>query len=162
MWIQLFMETKSTALNAYIKLMRAAASVTNRLHAHLSEHQLTVSQFGVLEALFHKGPMCQKEIGCKILKTGGNMTLVIDNLEKRGLVKRRRNPNDRRYIGVVLTDAGRGLIEKIFPRHIRIADDIFSVLDKDQIQTLGDLLKRLSDIDKQTTGGDHDNCSGSI
>nr|NIP73420.1 MarR family transcriptional regulator [Gammaproteobacteria bacterium]NIR98346.1 MarR family transcriptional regulator [Gammaproteobacteria bacterium]NIV21028.1 MarR family transcriptional regulator [Gammaproteobacteria bacterium] len=70
------------ALDAYIKLARAAESVIARIHRRTASG-LTVSQFGVLEALYHLGPMHQRMIGAKLLKSGGNVTMVIDNLEKR-------------------------------------------------------------------------------
>ena len=117
------------ALNAYIKLMRASSSVTARMHRHLRDQRLTNSQFGVLEALHHLGPLCQREIGDKILKTGGNMTLVIDNLEKRGLVERVQDVQDRRYIRIHLTPHGQDLIKKVFPRHSSIAEKVFAVLN---------------------------------
>ena len=84
-------EEESRALKTYVKLMRAAGSVTARTHRHLSTTGLTISQFAVLEALYHSGPLSQKEIGQKILRSSGNITMVIDNLEKTGLVKRERN-----------------------------------------------------------------------
>jgi len=108
-------DTARIALDAYTKLMRAAESVTGRIGRVMATAELTVSQFGVLEALLHKGPLCQRDIAAKILKSSGNITLVIDNLEKRGLVQRRRDSNDRRYITVSLTDAGQALIANLFP-----------------------------------------------
>ena len=82
--------TKSdeNTLNAFIKLMRSVESMNNRLNRHLYEADLTVSQFGVLEVLYHLGPLNQRAIGEKLLKSGGNITMVIDNLEKCGHVKR--------------------------------------------------------------------------
>jgi MarR family 2-MHQ and catechol resistance regulon transcriptional repressor len=108
---------ETRALNAYVKLMRASETLTARIHRHLADAGLNVSQFGVLEALYHLGPLNQTEIAQKILKSSGNITLVIDNLEKRGLVKRRRSAEDRRFYAVDLTAAGRRLIASIFPRH---------------------------------------------
>lgn len=108
-------DTARIALDAYTKLMRAAESVTGRISRVMATAELTVSQFGVLEALLHKGPLCQRDIAAKILKSSGNITLVIDNLEKRGLVQRRRDSEDRRYITVSLTDAGQQLIAGLFP-----------------------------------------------
>jgi MarR family transcriptional regulator, 2-MHQ and catechol-resistance regulon repressor len=105
------------ALNAYVKLMRASESMTARIHRHLVPNGLTITQFGTLEALYSLGPLNQKEIARKILKSSGNITLVIDNLEKRGLVKRERSKEDRRSYAVDLTAAGRKLIGTIFPRH---------------------------------------------
>lgn len=130
-------------MKVYVKLMRATDSVTARLHRHLKDERLTASQFGVLEALYHLGPMCQQELGRKILKTGGNMTMVIDNLEKRGLVVRKRDTDDRRYFQVALTPGGKRLTAEVFRRHARIAQDIFSVLEPPEIEQLGRLLKKL-------------------
>jgi MarR family 2-MHQ and catechol resistance regulon transcriptional repressor len=109
------------ALDAYTKLMRAAESVTGRINRIMADAGLTVSQFGVLEALFHKGPLCQRDIATKILKSTGNITMVIDNLEKRGLARRERDAGDRRYLTIRLTDEGQLLIGQVFPR---VADAI--------------------------------------
>jgi len=130
-------------LKLYTQLMRATNAVTEKMHRHLVRARLSVSQFGVLEALFHLGPLCQKEIGEKILKTSGNITLVIDNLEKRGLVRREQDPGDRRKIKVTLTPEGEELIETLFPVHTRIAKKVFSSLDPVEQTTLGSLLKKL-------------------
>ena len=130
-------------LKAYVKMMRAMGVVTTRMHRHLAQFKLTVSQFGVLEALYHLGPLCQQEIGQKILKTSGNMTMVIDNLEKRGLVVRENDPSDRRYIRVRLTTDGEELIHHVFPRHAKIAEQVFSVLNTDELEQLGSLMKKL-------------------
>src|SRR5690554_5271383 len=101
------------ALDTYIKLARAAESVGRRVNDHLLDVNLTTSQFGVLEALYHRGPLTVGQLGEKILKSSGNMTLVIDNLEKRGLVRRERRPDDRRSIEVHLTAAGREQVEQL-------------------------------------------------
>ena len=131
------------ALNTYVKLMRAAESVTNRTHRHLSETGLTISQFAVLEALYQLGPMSQREIGQKILRSSGNITMVIDNLEKNGLVKRERNEADRRFFIVHLTDKGYSLISKIFPPHAAVIAKNLSVLTAAEQDTLGRLCKKL-------------------
>jgi MarR family 2-MHQ and catechol resistance regulon transcriptional repressor len=130
-------------LKAYIKLMRSSDAVTAKMHKHLAEYNLTVSQFGVLEALYSLGPLCQKEIGKKILKSDGNITMVIDKLEKRDLAKRERNMNDRRYITVKLTNKGEELMDQLFPLHAKIAEQIFSVLTPEELEELGRMLKIL-------------------
>lgn len=130
-------------LKTYTKLVRAADAVTLRMHRHLARTALTHSQFAVLEALYHLGPLCQRDIGRKILKSSGNMTTVIDNLEKRGLAVRRKDPNDRRFMTVSLTVEGRRLIQALFPRHAEIAEAVFSPLTDDELETLGSLLKKL-------------------
>ena len=136
-------ESTYQALNTYTKLMRAAESVTNRVSRTMTAAELTVSQFGVLEALHHKGPLCQRDIAAKILKSTGNITLVIDNLEKRGLVRRERDNQDRRYLTVHLTDSGNALIAEIFVRvQAAIVSDM-ATLSADEQETLGILCKKL-------------------
>jgi MarR family 2-MHQ and catechol resistance regulon transcriptional repressor len=136
-------ETTYQALNTYTKLMRAAESVTNRVNRTITSVDLTVSQFGVLEALHHKGPLCQRDIAAKILKSTGNITLVIDNLEKRGLVRRERDNQDRRYLTVHLTESGTALIQDAFIQvETAIVSDL-ATLSANEQQTLGILCKKL-------------------
>ena len=132
-----------TALNAYIKLVRATESVSHRLHRHLESSKLTVTQFGVLEALFHLGAMHQRDLAEKLLKSGGNITLVIDNLEKRQLVKRDRLLRDRRCISVSLTPAGKQLISDLFPAHVDAIAQQMKILSLDEQAELGRLCKKL-------------------
>ena len=132
------------ALNAYIKLLRASESITARLAGLVSNQTgMTLSQFSVLEALLHLGPMCQKEIAEKQLKSGGNMTLVIDNLEKRGLVRRERSQEDRRVIIVNLTAPGTNLIAEYFPLHARAIEHEMSVLTSKEQDQLAMLARKL-------------------
>ena len=76
-------KSRRQALNLYVKLMRATNRATNAIHRHLQEDNLTHSQFAVLEALYHLGPLCQGELGEKILKSNANLTTVVDSLEKK-------------------------------------------------------------------------------
>ena len=131
------------ALDTYIKLARAAESVSSRIHRYLADTDLTVSQFGVLEALLHLGPLYQRELAEKLLRSGGNMTLVIDNLEKRELVKREREADDRRCIKVCLTEKGKQLINQIFPSHVAAIVKEMSILTPEEQEELGRLCRRL-------------------
>jgi len=131
------------ALNAFIKLVRAADSVSARVEAHFSGLGLTVSQFGVLEALYHLGPLFQKDLAKKILKSTGNITMVVDNLEKRGLVERVRDEADRRHYLVTITGNGKRLIRSFFPGHAgRIVREM-SVLTKKEQDELGRLCRKV-------------------
>ena len=105
------------ALRAYVKLLRAAKAVVARLEPGLANAGLTLTQLGVLEAVLHKGPLTQRELGRKVLTSAGNMTDVIDKLERRGMVSRSRKPGDRRAVRVELTPEGQRRIEAIFPPH---------------------------------------------
>ena len=131
------------ALKTYVKLMRATESMTARAHRKLSTFGLTFSQFGVLEALYHLGPLSQSEIGQKILRSSGNMTMVIDNLEKRKLVRRKRHQADRRFFIIHLTVEGQKLISRIFPSHAEEIARELDVLTPAEQQTLGSLCKKL-------------------
>lgn len=131
------------ALNTYIKLVRATDSVSSRIHRHLDASNLTITQFGVLEALLHLGPLYQRDLAFKLLKSGGNITLVIDNLEKRELVKRDRETQDRRCIKVSLTEKGQQLISQIFPYHVAAVMDELSILTPSEQEELARLCRRL-------------------
>lgn len=131
------------ALNTYTKLMRAAESVTSRVGRIMGVSDLTISQFGVLEALLHKGPLCQRDIAAKILKSTGNITLVIDNLEKRRLVRRERTSEDRRYLTIQLTDQGLELIREVFARVEAAIVAEMQVLANEEQEALGVLCKKL-------------------
>lgn len=130
-------------LNAFIKLMRATESINSRLNAHLAEAGLTVSQFGVLEAVHHLGPLNQKTLGEKLLKSGGNITLVIDNLEKCKLVERRQDPGDRRAMLINLTEKGSEFISSFFPRHLDHIRREFAVLTAREKEELARICKKL-------------------
>ena len=138
------------ALNTFIKLTRAADTFMAGVSCYSTLEDLTISQFGVLESVFHLGPMSQKDIGRKLLKSGGNMTLVIDNLVKRGLVERTRADYDRRVMLISLTPDGRGMIERIFPRHVQAITQEMSVLTPEEQDTLAALLKKLGLSDPET------------
>lgn len=131
------------ALNAWVKLARAAGAIGGRLAEPLAGLDLTESQFGVLDALYHLGPLHQGELARKILRTSGNVTLVVDNLERRGLVSRVRREDDRRYIEVRLTAAGEALIRRIFPRHAERVAREFGVLSVEERRQLVKLCRRL-------------------
>lgn len=133
---------EASALAAYIKLMRAAESVTTRAHLVLPAG-VTITQFAALEALLHRGPLFQSELATKLLKSGGNLTLVVDNLERDGLVSRERDETDRRFIRVALTAKGRKFISTLFPRVAASLAREFSALTPAEQATLADLCKKL-------------------
>jgi len=136
-------ERLSEALDAYVKLLRAGRAVLARVEPRLSAAGLTPTQFGVLEAILHKGSLSQRELGRKVLTSPGNMTDLVDKLEGRGLVRRARQPFDRRAVQVELTSAGRALIEPLFAQH---AGDIVAAmegLNPEELRQLSALLRRL-------------------
>ena len=135
--------TEMRTLDTFIKLTRCTNSVLARLSERNAIRDLTYSQFAVLEALYHLGPMTQGEVSHKVLKSGSNMTTVIDNLERDGLVRRVRDAEDRRVIHVHLTDAGSQKVEAVFPDHVAALVEEFSVLSATEQEKLGELCKKL-------------------
>lgn len=131
------------ALEAYIKLTRAAESVISKATADLAAYNLTLSQFMVLEALYHLGTLSQVEVAQKLLKSTGNITTVLQNLEKRDLICRQRDSEDQRYIRVTITAAGRDLIAEMFPAHVQGIVAIMSVLSAEEQETLAQLSRKL-------------------
>lgn len=107
------------------------------------ESGLTIPQFGILEALYHLGPLSLGELAEKLLVTGGNVTYVMDRLEEQGLVYRQRSDLDRRVVEARLTGEGRALIERTFPDHARFLGRMVEHLDPTEQQELRELLKRL-------------------
>lgn len=132
-----------SVLDTYIKFSRAFFTIQNALSRNLIKNKLTLSQFGVLEVIFHLGPLNQKVISEKLLSSSSNLVTVIDNLENNGLVKRERSAEDRRNFIVHLTDKGKKVIEDIFPKHLNIISQSFNKLTEREIETLGKLSKKL-------------------
>ena len=131
------------ALDAYVKFVRAYDTIDSRLRSALREEGLTPSQLGVLEALMHIGPMVQSELAEKLLTSPSNLTTVLDNLERDGMVRRQRSTEDRRQVEVSLTSDGRELIEDVFPSHAQRITRLFGALDPEEQEELGRLSRKL-------------------
>ncbi len=134
----------SAALNAYVKLLRAGKIVVARLEPRLTALGLTINQFGVLEAILHKGPLTHGELVRKVLTSAGNLSDVIDKLARRGLVTRVRDAADRRLVRVELTEAGRTLIADLFPQHAQDIAEAMQGLDRDELRGLSRALRKLA------------------
>lgn len=134
------------ALDTFIKLIRAGNTVSAESNRRLSEYELTSSQFAVLEALYHLGPMCLRELAGKILRTAGNLTMVLDNLEKRGLAQRIQGLKDRRYVSAEITPRGRDLIRQVFPEHAARIAQLMSRLTADEQEQLAALCRKLGGV----------------
>jgi len=140
--------TETRALDAFVKLRRAVNTLSARESAVMRSAGLTESQFGVMEAVYHLGPLCQREVADKILKSAANLTTVVDNLERRGLVERRRSPEDRRVATVHLSAEGERLISTLFPLHVAALVEAFAVLTPVEQETLAALCRRLGRQEK--------------
>ncbi|WP_394525693.1 MarR family winged helix-turn-helix transcriptional regulator [Lacrimispora sp. JR3] len=130
-------------LKALIGLSRTTQALHRRAGAIFNQAGLTSAQFAALEALYHKGDLTINEIMDSILSTSGNMTVVINNLEKDAMVERHPNPNDKRSCIIAITPKGREKIEEIFPRHLEDLADSFMGLEEEEKEMLVHLLKKI-------------------
>lgn len=105
------------ALKLTVILGKAQAAVEARAAEHVASHGLTLAEFAVLEALYHKGDLLLGELQRKVLVSTGGITYLVDRLERKGLVRRLDCPTDRRARYAALTADGSALIERIFPEH---------------------------------------------
>lgn len=131
------------ALSAYVKLARAANTALGCARVGLEEAGLSLGQFAVLEALYHLGALNLGDLARRILTSSGNLTLVVDNLEKRGLVRRRQQGRDKRFVTATITPAGRRLIARIFPEHVRHITEVMGRLSAADQELLGTLCRKL-------------------
>ena len=131
------------ALTMWVKLARAFSTFNKLTADHIRQFSLTQPQFGALETLGHLGPMTIGDLCKKQLVSGGNMTVVVDNLEERSLVARVTSKEDRRSYIVKLTPKGKRLFQRIFKDHAEFVSRIAEVLSEDELVELGRLLKKL-------------------
>ncbi|MCX6169339.1 MAG: MarR family transcriptional regulator [Ignavibacteriales bacterium] len=131
------------ALSTWVKFARAYSSFDKKSSESIKEFGLTQPQFAVIEVIGHLGPLKIGEICDKMLVTGGNMTLVLDNIEKLGYIERVPSNEDRRAIHIQLTSSGQKLFEEVFVKHAENISQFMSVLTAAEQKNLGDLLKKL-------------------
>lgn len=136
-------DREERVLNAYIRFTRAFDTVDRTVGETFRARKLTSGQFGVLEAVYHLGPMYQGQIGEKLLQSKGNISTIISNLVERGLVRRQRDEEDRRYVKIHLTEEGENLIEDLFPEHVEKIVEAFDALEPGEVEELGRLCKKL-------------------
>ena len=131
------------SLDSYIILSRATESINLKINRMLKEAGFTENQFKVIDALYHLGPLTQKTLGEKLLTSGGNITMVIDNLEIRGLVKRIRGTDDRRLFSINLTKKGVRETENILPKVVKMIIAEMKVLSNKEHKQLQLICKRI-------------------
>lgn len=133
----------SSGIHLWLVLWKAFRSVEAHAHRHIAGLGMCLSDFGVLEALLHKGPLTVNELGAKVLLTSGSMTAALDRLEHRGLVERNEDEVDRRVRVVRLTQAGTRLIRKAFEAHRNAMELAAAGVSGKDREDLIDLLRQL-------------------
>jgi MarR family 2-MHQ and catechol resistance regulon transcriptional repressor len=132
-----------TGVHLWLVLMKAFQALFPHAAQSIEQTKLGDSDFRVLEALLHKGPLPVNTIGPKVWLTPGSISVAVDRLVKRGLVSRKDHPHDRRVRRVELTPKGRALITRGFGEHAAAMEDVAEVLSKKERLILLRLLKKL-------------------
>lgn len=131
------------SLKLLVVFSRLSHYMTEKIREDIASYGLNITEFGVLELLYHKGEQPIQQIGKKILLSSGSITYVVDKLENKQLLIRKACPKDRRVTYTVLTEKGKHLMEEIFPKHERFVDDLFSVLSPKEQKTMIALCKKI-------------------
>ena len=135
--------SQDRALKLFVVLQRCASAVMGNFHKHADLYDLTLTEFEILEALYHKGPLLLGDVQRKILLSSGGVTYAIDRLADKGLVERRECTTDRRARYAALTPKGEGVVSRIFPAIASHIEETMSVLNGRQQDDAIDLLRKL-------------------
>jgi MarR family transcriptional regulator, 2-MHQ and catechol-resistance regulon repressor len=140
-----------SGIHLWLVLWKAGRAVETEAQRSIARFGMVMSDFGVLEALLHRGPLSAKQLGAKVLLTSGSVTAAIDRLAQRGLVRREDDAHDRRACIVHLTTAGRRLIERAFAQHRTEMEEALANFATDERRALLPLLRRLGRIAEEST-----------
>jgi MarR family 2-MHQ and catechol resistance regulon transcriptional repressor len=133
------------AHRALESLLRAEAQVRRRLSSDLEREGLSATGFSVLVVLTTAGGELElRALRIRLRTSKANATEVVSTLESRGLVIRRRLPQDRRAASVLLTPSGREIVDRLFPEHTERVSAAFSVLDEHEKRSLAEICRKLA------------------
>ena len=133
-----------SGVHLWLVLWKASRAVEAYAEKSITDLEMCGSDFAVLEALLHKGPLPVNEIGKKVLLTSGSITVAVDRLEQRALVERRAHGTDRRARIVHLTREGKKLITRVYSQHATDLEGLaYSSLTANERATLIRLLKKI-------------------
>jgi MarR family transcriptional regulator, 2-MHQ and catechol-resistance regulon repressor len=133
----------TSGVHVWLVLMKAFQALMPHAAESIARTALGDSDFRVLEALLHKGPLPVNTVGPKVWLTPGSISVAVDRLARKGLVSRNDHPDDRRVRRVELTAQGRTLITRGFREHAAAMETAISILSKNERLTLLRLLKKL-------------------
>ncbi|MDO4813749.1 MAG: MarR family transcriptional regulator [Gemella sp.] len=139
---------KNSAIHAHIVFKKAERVIIGKSEKVIRSHNLTNSQFSVLDVLYTKGDMRISTLLDSMLATSGNMTVILKNMERDELIYRKRDAEDKRAFIVGLTDKGRKLFEQILPSHKEEIEKLYSILSDEEKIAFISILKKFKTIDK--------------
>jgi MarR family 2-MHQ and catechol resistance regulon transcriptional repressor len=132
-----------TGSHIRLVLWKASKAVEKVDKTSIAQTGLGLSDFAIMEALLHKGPLPISQLGGKVLLTSGSMTAAINRLEKGGLVTRVQDQSDGRYCYVHLTKSGRNVIKEAYANHQVNLEKIAKILTSEERKELVRLLKKI-------------------
>jgi MarR family 2-MHQ and catechol resistance regulon transcriptional repressor len=145
-------DDRAATLQLVIALGRALQALERAVRPHLTASGLGLTEFAVLEVLYHKGALPLGDIRDRILLTGASTTYVVKKLEERALMRRRTCAEDQRIVFGELTPKGRALIDEVFPIHVERLQQAMGGLSLSQKREASRLLRALSLHARRTTG----------
>lgn len=132
------------SVRAYVRLVRSSEGLHSLVSRGLAIEGISASQFSTMKVLRIHGKLAQRDIAKYILKSGGNITILVDNLEGMGLVNRDRDTKDRRVVYVSLTPSGEELFDQLYPGHLERIREAMGNLTDDECEQLIALLQKVS------------------
>lgn len=135
----------NSTVHANIVFMQAARTVALNTSEAIRNAGLTQTQFGILDVLYCLGEKTVNEIKEKTLGTSGNLTVVLKNMERDGLIARIVCPNDKRSFRFSITKKGREVFEDVLPKHRTLLEDVFGIYTEEERETLITLLKKFKE-----------------
>jgi len=139
-------QREKLVLDSFIALNRTVNQLQSEVQAFLQPYELSVSQFGVLEMLYHLGPLSASECAEKLLRSAGNLTMVLNNLQKKQFIKKIRTESDRRRLHISLTPKGEEIVQKIMPHHVAQLCDVMRGISDVELEELKRLCKKQSKL----------------
>lgn len=134
-------DATAAALRLWVIMSRAHTAVAARAAADVQRHGLTLAEFGIIEALYHRGPMLLGEVQKRILVSSGGITFLVDRLAAKGLVERRNCETDRRARYAALTPQGTALVAEMFPNHAAVVKQAMEGISPEEQEQVADLLR---------------------
>lgn len=139
-----FEEHIGLSLSTWVEIMRAFTKIRALELELIEANGLTIGQFGVLELLYHRGSQSIGAATKLVMSTPGNMTVVVRNLVKQGLITSEKSAEDKRSATISITEAGSTLIGSIFPEHSKRIDQFLSGLSREEKEVVRALLRKLN------------------
>jgi MarR family 2-MHQ and catechol resistance regulon transcriptional repressor len=136
-------ELRDLSMQTWVQLFRAYTKIRAKETQYIHGFNLTMIQFQVLEVLYHRGDLNIGAITKLTMSTPGNITVVVRNLKRDGLIDSIADSKDKRASILSITQKGKEIIEELFPTHAKNFEEHFKALSKEEVETLYNLLRKL-------------------